>query len=109
MKQWDIFHYPFEEERPHYVVVISSDERCAGSQFVNGLLCVTIRAGRSLDPNFEVALDRADGMDWATAVRCDLFYQIERKLMNPQGGQVSYQRRIQIAKMIRRLMRLDLG
>ena len=109
MRQWEIFHYPFADEQPHPVVVISSNERCAASKFVNALLCVTVRAGRPLDSSFEVGIDRADGMDWATAVRCDLLYQLERNLMKPQGGQVSYQRRIEIARMIRRLLRLDLG
>lgn len=28
MKQWDIFLFPFREELPHPVVIISSDDRC---------------------------------------------------------------------------------
>ncbi len=26
MRQWDIYLYPFDQERPHPVVIVSSDE-----------------------------------------------------------------------------------
>lgn len=28
MRQWEIFLYPFEAEKPHPAVIISNDERC---------------------------------------------------------------------------------
>ena len=113
MKQWDICRYPFEGKGAglHYAVILSSDERAGGhSEFVNGLFSQSIRpGGHQLNEKWEVALDRADGMDWATAVRCDYFFELDRKLLERPLAEVSYHRRIVIAKMIRRLMRLDLG
>jgi len=41
MKQWEIWHYPFEKERPHPVVIISNDERAERAENVNALLCVS--------------------------------------------------------------------
>ena len=111
MNQWDICLYPFVKQGPHYVVVISSTERAAGqAEFVNGLFAQSVRpGGHQLDSRCEVALDRADGMDWATAVRCDFFHQLERKLLKPAVGAVSYQRQILICRMIRAHLRLDMG
>ena len=48
MRQWDIFLFPFTEEQPHPVVILSIDERAAARKHVNGLLCVTLR-GRPLE------------------------------------------------------------
>jgi hypothetical protein len=44
MKQWDIFLFPFTEELPHPVVILSGDERVAARKHVNGLLCVSSAA-----------------------------------------------------------------
>lgn len=70
MKQWDIFLFPFTEELPHPVVILSIDERATSRKHVNGLLCVSLR-GRPLNLT-EVLLDQVDGLDWETTVRCDL-------------------------------------
>ncbi len=50
MRQWDIFLFPFTEELPHPVVILSIDERAAARKHVNGLICVSLR-GRSLALN----------------------------------------------------------
>jgi len=41
MKQWDIFLFPFDEEKPHPVVILPPDERVGNRKFVNGLLVTT--------------------------------------------------------------------
>ena len=43
---------------------------------VNGLICVLPR-GRPLG-SIEVLLDQADGLEWETAVRCDLIHLLAR-------------------------------
>ena len=66
MRQWDIFLFPFTEELPHPVVILSTDERAEARKHVNGLLCVSLR-GRPLGLN-EVLLDKADGLDWESEI-----------------------------------------
>ena len=48
MKQWDICLHPFELERPHPVVIVSSDERSDNSDLpsIHGLICTSIRLER---------------------------------------------------------------
>ena len=76
MRQWDIYLFPFSEELPHPVVILSTDERAAARKHVNGLICISLR-GRALALH-EVLLDRADGLDWETAARCDLVHLLAR-------------------------------
>ena len=76
MKQWDIFLFAFSDELPHPVVILSIDERSAARSHVNGLICVSLRS-RPLALH-EVLLDRADGLEWETAVRCDLIHLLAR-------------------------------
>ncbi|MBI2947016.1 MAG: type II toxin-antitoxin system PemK/MazF family toxin [Verrucomicrobia bacterium] len=104
MRQWDIFLFPFTLEQPHPVVILSSDERASARKHVNGLLCVTLR-GRPLQPH-EVLLDQADGLEWETAVRCDLVHLLERERFFDQRGSVSSQRQIQISRKLIECLRL---
>lgn len=104
MRQWDIFLFPFTEEQPHPVVILSIDERAGARKNVNGLLCVTLR-GRPLGLH-EVLLDRADGLDWETAVRCDLIHLLERNRFLERRGRVSEDRQIQISRKLIELFRL---
>jgi len=104
MRQWDIFLFPFTEEQPHPVVVLSTDERAAARKHVNGLLCVTLR-GRSLALH-EVLLNGADGLDWETAVRCDLIHLLERDRFLEQRGHVTTERQIQISRKLIECLRL---
>src|SRR5207248_117976 len=105
MKQWDIYLYPFDNEKPHPVVILSNNERIAARTSVNGLLCRTLRANKPLN-SAEVPLDRADGLDWATAVNCEFIYQMDKTLLREQRGQVSYERRGQITRKIIEALRL---
>jgi|SRR5438105_4192959 mRNA-degrading endonuclease toxin of MazEF toxin-antitoxin module len=98
MKQWEIYLFPFTEELPHPVVILSSDERAAARKNVNGLLCVTLR-GRPLAFN-EVLLDSADGLEWETAVRCDLIHLLPRDRFQNLRGLVSPDRQILIGRKL---------
>jgi len=104
MRQWDIYLFPFSEELPHPVVILSSDERAATRKHVNGLICVTLR-GRPLALH-EVLLDRADGLDWETAVRCDLIHLLARDRFLEMLGRVSPDRQIQISRKLIECLRL---
>ena len=105
MKQWDIFLYKFEEEKPHYVVIVSSQARIDAGNPINGLFCRTIRAAKPIRFN-EVPLDRVDGFDWSTGVVCDFFYQLDPKKFLEKQGEVSYERRRQISRKIYETLRL---
>ena len=71
---------------------------------VNGLLCVTLR-GRALGLH-EVLLDKADGVDWETAVRCDLIHLLDRDRFLESRGRVSPERQIQISRKLTECFRL---
>jgi len=104
MRQWDIFLFPFTEELPHPVVILSIDERAALRKNVNGRLCVSLR-GRPLALH-EVLLDQADGVDWETAVRCDLIHLLERDRFSERRGRVAPERQIQISRKLIECFRL---
>ena len=73
MKQWEIYLFPFRDEKPHPAVIISNEERCFNEdlEYVNALLCTSARLNREARKN-EVILNGADGLDWKIAVRCDV-------------------------------------
>jgi hypothetical protein len=104
MKQRDIFLFPFTEELPHPVVIFSIDERADSREHVNGLLCVSLR-GRPLGLH-EVLLDKADGLDWESAVRCDLIHLLERDRFLQRRGHVMPERQIQIGRKLIECLRL---
>ena len=104
MRQWDIFLFPFTEEQPHPVVILSIDERAGVRKNINGLLCVTLR-GRPLGL-CEVLLDRTDGLDWESAVRCDLIHLLERDRFLERRGRVIPERQIQISRQLIECFRL---
>ena len=107
MNQWDIFLYPFLVERPHPVVVLSNDDRCRNPDLedVNVLMCASIRSNRPLR-NSEIVLNGADGLDWSTAVRCDVIYLVPKANFRELRGRVSATRRAVIARKICDCLRL---
>lgn len=108
MKQWDIALFPFGSEGPHPAVILSNSDRCADARatHINALLCVTKRGGRLLAMD-EVMLDRADGLDWETVVRCDPVYLLPKAQFGDLRGQVSIPRRRLISKRIIASLRLQ--
>jgi hypothetical protein len=107
MKQWDIFLYPFPDELPHPVVILSVDEWCENPGFVrvNGLLCSSARLNRGPKKN-EVILDESDGLDWKTGVRCDFVYALPKADFRNYRGSVSLLRRREIARKLSECFRL---
>ena len=109
MKQWEIYLFPYREEQPHPVVILSSDERCGNEALlhVNGLLCSSARLNRELKRN-ETGLDEADGLDWRPAVRCDFIYALPKAEFLEKRGEVSRLRRAAIVRKLVDCLRLPL-
>jgi mRNA-degrading endonuclease toxin of MazEF toxin-antitoxin module len=109
MRQWEIYLFPYRDEQPHPVVILSSDERCANETIthVNGLLCTSVRLNRELKRH-EAVLDEADGLDWKTAVRCDFIYALPKNEFLEKRGEVSRLRRASISRKLIDCLRLPL-
>ncbi|MDB6007374.1 MAG: Transcriptional modulator of MazE/toxin, MazF [Prosthecobacter sp.] len=107
MKQWEIYLYPFTAEGSHPAVIISNDERCDNPHYphVNALLCTTLRAARPAKKN-EVILNGSDGLDWPTAVRCDVIYLLPKNLFQGRRGEAARERRRAIGRKIMECYRL---
>ena len=107
MKPWAIYLYPFQREQSHPVIILSNEERCENKdlEYVNGLLCTSVRLNRSLKKN-EVLLDEADGLDWKTAVRCDFIYSLPKSDFAELRGQVSTPRQREISRKMIECLRL---
>ena len=110
MKQWNIHLFPFRREQPHPVVILSNDERCLNPDYteVNAFLCTTVRLNRGPKGN-EFILDEADGLDWKTAVRCDLIHLLPKADFGERRGQVIGWRRAGIVQQMIRGLRLPLS
>ena len=107
MRQWDLYLYPFQVEQPHPVVVLSTDERCANPDLpsANVLFCTTVRSDRAPKGN-EALLDEVDGLNWKTAVRCDVIHLLPKPNILKRRGRVSERRRVQITQKITLSLRL---
>jgi hypothetical protein len=99
LTQWDIYTFDFSKAGVHPAVIISHPDRVTAAQAFNILLCSSQRVGRPPKEN-EVILDRADGLDWETLVRCDMMYEVERSQLRQQRGTVSTFRRRAIVQKI---------
>lgn len=106
MRQWDIFLFSFPEKLPHPVVIASLDDRCGNSdlKYVNGLICTSVRLNRPAKLN-KVLLDEADGLDRATAVRCDFLHALPKTSFLQQRGRVSELRQLQVMRAVVRCLR----
>ena len=56
----------------------------------------------------EEVLDEADGLDWKTMVRCDKIHLLPKTRFDDQKGNVTEERRHQIARKIVEVLRLPL-
>jgi mRNA-degrading endonuclease toxin of MazEF toxin-antitoxin module len=110
VRQWEIHLFPFEREKPHPAVIISNDERCLNEDlgYVNALICTSARVNREAKKN-EIILNGADGLDWKTAVRCDVIYLLPKAEFEEQRGKVTPPRRIAIARKIAETLRLQVS
>jgi hypothetical protein len=110
VRQWEIYLFPFREERPHPAIIISNEERCINDdlEYVNALIGTSARLNRDPKKN-EVILNAADGLDWKTAVRCDVIYLLPKIEFRERRGKVSPQRRVAIARKIAETLRLQMA
>jgi mRNA-degrading endonuclease toxin of MazEF toxin-antitoxin module len=110
VRQWEIYLFPFEKEKPHPAVVISNDERCLNGDldYVNALICTSAKVSREAKKN-EVILNGADGLDWKTAVRCDVIYLLPKAEFKGHRGKVTPARRLAIARKIAETLRLQMS
>jgi mRNA-degrading endonuclease toxin of MazEF toxin-antitoxin module len=110
MRQWDIYLFPFVEETPHPAVIISPDERILneGIETVNALICTSAKLNREAK-KAEVLLNGADGLDWKTAVRCDVIYLLSKSRFREMRGRVTLPRRAAIARKIAESFRLQMA
>ena len=109
MRQWEIYLFPFREEKPHPAVIISNEEGCVndGLEYVNTLICTSARLNREAKKH-EVVLNAADGLDWKTAVRCDVAYLLPKAEFPERCGKVTPLRRVAIARKIVESFRLPM-
>jgi mRNA-degrading endonuclease toxin of MazEF toxin-antitoxin module len=110
MRQWDIYLFPFEEEKPHPAVIISNDERCLNDalEYVNALICTSAKLNREAKRN-EIILNSSDGLDWKTAVRCDVIYLLPKAEFKELRGRVTTARRIAIARKVAETLRFRMA
>jgi mRNA-degrading endonuclease toxin of MazEF toxin-antitoxin module len=110
VRQWEIYLFPFADEKPHPAVIVSNDERCVNEDLdhVNALICTSARLNREAKKN-EVVLDEADGLDWRTAVRCDVIYLLPKGEFREHRGKVTPRRRSVIGRKIVETLRLPLS
>ena len=88
----------------------STDEICENPsiEFVNGLLCSSVRLDRPLKRR-EAVLDEADGLDWQTAVRCDFIYALPKAQFQRQRGRVGELRQLELLRKMRFCFRWPLA
>lgn len=110
MRQWEIYLFPCVDEKAHPSVIISSDERCLNEDYehVNALICTSAKLNRDPKSN-EVILNEDDGLDWKTAVRCDVIYLLAKSKFLEFRGKVTPARRIAVARKIAEMFRLGIG
>lgn len=100
MKPWDIYSWLAPGMTvPHPAVIVSGPERTARKQVLNVLICSSHRKQRPPGVG-EVLLDAADGLDWETLCRCDLLQVADRDELQQKRGQVTMERRREIARKV---------
>ena len=104
--QFDVWHFDFPEKGVHPVVLISHPDRCAAAKVVNVLFCTSQRQSRPIR-DYEVMLDRADGLTWETFCNCDLLYSVPSARLFDQSGRVTQARRQAIREKIKELFLLQ--
>lgn len=99
MKAWDI--YTADVFGDHPCVLISCQPRIEAKPEVVVLGCRTMRPGNERGPRAnEVLLNSADGLDLKTLCRCDLLYTVSKAALGRRRGNVTMERRREIARRI---------
>lgn len=99
MKAWDI--YTGDIFGPHPCVLVSCQPRIDAKPQVVVLKCTSMKPGQERQAREnESILDEADGLDWKTLCRCDLLFTVDKAALSRKRGEVSLQRRRDIARKI---------
>ncbi len=99
MKAWDI--YTGDIFGPHPCVLISCQARIDAKPQIVVLKCTSMQPGQERQAREnEVILDAADGLDWKTLCRCDLFFTVDKATISKKRGTVTVERRRDIARKI---------
>mgnify|MGYP001159169946 CR=1 FL=1 len=99
MKAWEI--WTGDIFGPHPCVLISCQARIDAKPQVVVLKCTTLRPEQERLPKLnETVLDEADGLDWKTLCRCDLLFTVDKAALSKKRGQVTAERRRDIARKI---------
>ncbi len=99
MKAWEIYGADIFGEHP--CVLVSSQKRIDRKSQVVVLKCTTLRPGTSFFPNeLESVLDQEDGLELKTRVQCDLLFTVDKSKLSRKRGEVSFERRRDIARKI---------
>ncbi len=116
MKPREIWTFDFTDADRHPAIIISNQDRIdnAGIERVNVLLCTTLRGPASKEraarlKKTEALLDRADGLDWQTIVKCDALHFVKKSGLYQRRGEVSYFRRIEISRKMAGALSLIFG
>src|SRR5947207_15730517 len=102
--------FPFVKGKTHPAIIISNDERCLNDDldYVNALICTSAKVNRDAKKN-EVILNGADGLDWKTAVRCDMIYLLPKAEFQERRGKVTSARRVAIARKLAETLRRQMS
>ena len=99
MKPWEI--WTGDIYGPHPVVIVSSAKRVERRARVVVLKCTTLRPGDAWKPDdLETLLDESDGLDTRTRCTCDLLFTLEKSSLTRKRGEVTWERRRDIARKI---------
>lgn len=102
LKQWDIHIFPHPEGERHLGVILSPNA-LAGNEAVeevNVLMCRTVRPADREPKAYEVYLDRVDGVDWKTSVKCSMIFNFLKEDAGEQRGRVSEARQRAIKRKL---------
>jgi hypothetical protein len=98
VKAWEVWQYKFPWGE-HPVVIVSNELRVKLKPQIMVLSCRTMQPATFRNPEIgECLLDEADGLDWKTLCRCDLFWTVEKKDLFRHRGEVMPERRRDIAR-----------
>src|SRR2546428_44809 len=100
MKTREVWQCPFSWGG-HPAGIIFKAVKVGRKEEVGVLSCRTMQPATFREQvETECLLDQADGMAWKTLCRCDLLYTIKKSILKLQLGEVTFERRRDIARKI---------
>jgi mRNA-degrading endonuclease toxin of MazEF toxin-antitoxin module len=99
MKAWEIWTGNIYGQHP--CVLISCQARIDSKPQVVVLMCTSMKPGQEREARHnEAVLDSADGLDWKTLCRCDLLFTVDKASLKQKRGEVTVERRRDIARKL---------